>query len=101
MPGLNNFESCQVTHDLQGLRVTVRIADDSTSGPNINNTADDSTSAPTINSVDDSTSASLTVVPIGRGGRLARLNNVSNPSPVGRGVGRGGRVLPPVSPSSR
>ena len=94
MPGLNNFESRQVVHDSQGLRATVRLADDSTSGPNINNTADDLTSAPTINSVDDSTSASLTVVPIGRGRRLARPNNVSNPSSVGREVGRGGRVLP-------
>ena len=94
MPGLNYFESRQVVHDWQGLRVTVRLADDSTSGPNINNTADDLTSAPTINSVDDSTSASPTVVPIGRGGRLARPNNVSNPSSVGRRVGRGGRVLP-------
>ena len=93
MPGLNNFESRQVAHDSRGLRVTVRLADDSTSGPN--NTADDSTSGPTIISVDDSTSASPTVVPIGRGGSLARPNNVSNPSSVGRGVGRGGRVLPP------
>ena len=100
MPRLNNSESRQVTHDSQGLRVTVRIADDSTSANY--NTADDSTSAPTnnnnyaddltstINSADYLTSASPTVVPIGRGGRLARPNNVSNPSPVGRGVGRGG-----------
>ena len=105
MPGLNNSESRQVTHDSQGLRVTVRIADDSTSNPNNNNNnaADDSTSdltniinntddlTSTINS-DDLTSVSPTVVPIGRGGRLARPNNVSNPSPVGRGVGRGGSV---------
>ena len=95
MPGLNNFESRQVAHDSRGLRVTLRLADDSTSGPNINNTADDLTSGPTIISVDDSTSASPTVVPIGRGGRLARPNNVSNPSSVGCGVGQGGRVLPP------
>ncbi len=107
MPGLNNSESRQVTHDSQGLRVTVRIADDSTSNSNINNNnnnaADDSTSdltnvinnsddlTSTINS-DDLTSVSPTVVPIGRGRRLARPNNVSNPSPVGRGVGRGGSV---------
>ena len=101
MPGLNNSESRQIAHDSQGLRVTVRIADDSTS-TNYNNTADDSTSATTnknnyadnltstINSADDLTSASPTVVPIGRGGRLARPNNIPNPSPVGRGVGRGG-----------
>ena len=37
MPGLNNSESRQVTHDSQGLRVTVRIADDSTSNSNNNN----------------------------------------------------------------
>ena len=106
MPGLNNSESRQVTHDSQGLRVTVRIADDSTSNSNNNNNnnaADDSTSdltniinnsddlTSTINS-DDLTSVSPTVVPIGRGGRLVRPNNVSNPSPVGRGVGRGGSV---------
>ena len=103
MPGLNNSESRQVTHDSQGLRVTVRIADDSTSNSNNNNnnTADDSTSGltniinntddltSTINS-DDLTSVSPTVAPIRRGGRLARPNNVSNPSPIGRGVGRGG-----------
>ena len=109
MPGLNNFESRQVAHDSQGLRVTVRIADDSTSNP-INNTADDSTLVSTNNNYADDltltinsgdlTSASLTVVPIGRGGRLARPNNVSNPSPVGRGVGRGGRVPPPSRNSS-
>ena len=88
MPGLNNSESRQVTHDSQGLRVTVPIADDSTSDPtNNNNYADDLTS--TINS-DDLTSASPTVVQIGRGERLAIPNSVSNPSPVGRGVGRGG-----------
>ena len=92
MPGLNNSESRQVTHDLQGLRVTVRIADDSTSNSNINNNnnnnaADDSTSdlinvinnsddlTSSINS-DDLTSVSPTVVPIGRGRRLARPNNV-------------------------
>ena len=92
MPGFNNFESRQVAHDSRGLRATLRLADDSTSGPN---TADDLTSGPTIISVDDSTSASPTVMPIGRGGRLARPNNVSNPSSVGRGVGQGGRVLPP------
>ena len=97
MPGLNNFESRQVAHDSQGLRVTVGIADDSTSNRNNNNIADDLTSVSnnnnypddltsTINS-DDLTSASPTVVPIGRGGRLARPNNVSNPSPVGCGVG--------------
>ncbi len=108
MPGLNNSESRQVTHDSQGLRVTVRIADDSTSNSNINNNnnnnaADDSTSDLTnvinnsddltssINS-DDLTSVSPTVVPIGRARRLARPNNVSNPSPVGHGVGRGGTV---------
>ena len=107
MPGLNNSESRQVTHDSQGLRVTVRIADDSTSNSNNNNNnnnaADDSTSdltnnnnnsddlTSTINS-DDLTSVSPTVVPIGRGGRLARPNNVSNPLFVGRGVGRGGSV---------
>ena len=104
MPGLNNSESSQVTHDSQGLRVTVRIADDSTSNSNNNNNAaDDSTSdltniinntddlTSTINS-DDLTSVSPTVVPIGRSGRLARPNNVSNSSPVGRGVGRGGPV---------
>ena len=105
MPGLNNSESRQVTHDSQGLRVTVRIADNSTSNSNNNNnnTADDSTSdltniisntddlTSTINS-DDLTSVSPTVVPIGRGGRLARPNNISNPSSVGRGVGRGGPV---------
>ena len=51
MPGLNNFESRQVVHDSQGLRVTLRLADDSTSGPNINSTADDLTLGPTINSV--------------------------------------------------
>ena len=107
MPGLNNSESRQVTHDSQGLRVTVRIADDSTSNSNINNNnnnnnaADDSTSDLTnfinnsddltsnINS-DDFTSVTPTVVPIGRARRLARPNNVSNPSPVGHGVGRGG-----------
>ena len=106
MPGLNNSESRQVTHDSQGLRVTVRIADDSTSNSNINNNnnaADDSTSdltnvinnsddlTSTINS-DDLTSVSPTVVPIGRGERLARPNNVSNPLFAGRGVGRGGSV---------
>ena len=64
-------------------------ANDSTSDlTNIINNTDDLTS--TINSADDLTSVSPTVVPIGRGGRLARPNNVSNPSPVGRGVGRGG-----------
>ena len=52
MPGLNNSESRQVTHDSQGLRVTVRIADDSTSNPN-NNTADDSTSDPNNNNTAD------------------------------------------------
>ena len=105
MPGLNNSQSRQVTHDSQGLRVTVRIADDSTSNSNNNNNnaADDSTSdltniinnsddlTSTINS-DDLTSVSPTIVPIGRGGRLVRPNNVSNPSPVGREVGRGGSV---------
>ena len=106
MPGLINSESRQVAHDSQGLRVTVRIADDSTS-TNYNNAADDSTSAPTSNnyaddltstnnSADDLTSASPTDMPIGRGRRLARPNNVSNPSPFGCGVGRGGRV-PPLS----
>ena len=94
MPGLNNCENRQVTHDSQGLRVTVRFTDDSTSEP-INNAADDLTSDPAIISVDDSTSATLTVVPIERGERLARPNNVSNPSSVGHEVGRGGRVLPP------
>ena len=99
MPGILNSESRQVTHDSQGLRVTVRISDDSTSNSN-NNTADDSTLGPTNNNhADDLTSTSPPVVPIGRGGRLARPNNVSNPSPVGRGVGRcvgrGGRVPPP------
>ena len=105
MPGIFNSESRQVAHDLQGLRVTVSIADDSTSTNN-NNTANDSTLAPTNNncaddltstnnSADDFTSTSPPVMPIGRGGRLLRPNNVSNSSPVGRGVGRGGRVLPP------
>ena len=105
MPGILNSQSRQVTHDSQGLRVTVRIADDSTSTNNI--TADDSTLAPinnnhaddltsTNNSADDLTSTSPPVVPIERGGRLARPNDVSNPSPVGHGVGRGGRV-PPLS----
>ncbi len=105
MPGIFNSESRQVAHDFQGLRVTVRIANDSTSTNN-NNTADDSTLAPTNNnyaddltstniSADDLTSTSPPIVPIGRGGRLARPNNVSNFSPVGRGVGQGGRVPPP------
>ena len=85
MPGLNNFESRQVAHDSKGLRVTVRIADDSTSNPN--NTANDSTLVSTninyaddltsANISDDLTSASPTVVPIGQGGRLGRPNNVS------------------------
>ena len=80
MPGLNNSESRQVVHDSQGLRVTVSIADDSTSNP-INNTADDSRLVSTNNNYADDltstinsgdlTSASLTVVPIGQGGRLA------------------------------
>ena len=105
MSGLNS-ESRQVTHDSQGLRVTVCIADDSTSNSNINNNnnaADDSTSDLTniINNSDDLTSTansgdltsvSPTVVPIGRARRLVRPNNVSNPSPIGRGVGRGGSV---------
>ena len=105
MPGNFNSESHQVAHDTQGLRVKVSIADDSTSTNN-NNSANDSTLAPTNNnyaddltstnnSADDLTSRSPPVVPIGRGGRLARTNNVSNTSPVGRGVGRGGRVPPP------
>ncbi len=107
MPGFNS-ESRQVTHDSQGLRVTVRIADDSTSNSNNNNNnaADDSTSDLTnvinnsddltsSNNSDDLTSVSPTVVPIGRAGRLARPNNVSNPSPVGHGVGRGGIVRNP------
>ena len=100
MPGLNNCENRQVVHDSQGLRVTVCFTDDSTSEP-INNAADDLTLVSTNNDVltstinsDDLTSASPSVVPIGRGERLARPNNVSNPSPTGRGVGRGGRVLP-------
>ena len=95
MPGLNNTQSLQVTHDSQGLRVTRRFADDSTSGLNVTNFADDSTSGLNfINSADDSTSGSPTVVPIGRGGRLTRPTNALNPSSVGRRVGRGGRVLP-------
>ena len=112
MPGFFNSESRQVAHDSQGLRVTVRIADDLTSATNNNNTADDSTLGPTNNnhaddltstnnSADDLTSTSPPVVPIGRGGRLARPNNVSNPSPVGHGVGRGGRVPPPSHQLSR
>ena len=105
MPGLNNSESRQVAHDSQGLRVTVCIADDLTSATNNNNTADDSTSGPTNNnyaddltstnnSADDLTSASPTVVQIGRGGRLVRPNNISNPSPVGRRVDEVGEFLP-------
>ena len=56
MPGIFNSESGQVAHDSQGLRVTVLIADDSTSTNN-NNTANDSTLAPTNNNyADDLTS---------------------------------------------
>ena len=89
MPGILNSESHQVTHDSQGLKVTVRISDDSTSNNN-NNTADDSTLGPTNNnhaddltstnnSADDLTSTSPPVVTIGRGGRLARPNNSQTP----------------------
>ena len=95
MPGLLNTnevsEPRQVIHNSRGLRVTVRnlTADDSTSM--LNNAADDSTST-LNNSVGDLTSTSPPVVPIGRGGRVLRSNNVSNSSSVGRGVGRGQRV---------
>ena len=84
-------EPRQVIHNSHGLRVTVRnfTADDSTSTPN--DAADDSTSTPN-NTADDLTSTSPPVVPIGRGGRVLRSNNVSNSSSVGRGVGRGRRV---------
>ena len=69
MPGL--FESRQLAHDSQGLRVTVRFTDDSLSEPN-NNAADDLTMVSTNNddltstiNSGDLTSASPTVVPIG------------------------------------
>ena len=96
MPGLNNTQSLQATYESQGIRVTQRFADDSTSGPNVTNSADDSTSGLNlINSADDSTSGSPTVVPIGRGERLTRPINTVNPSSGNHRVGRGGRVLPP------
>ena len=95
MPGLNNTQSRQVAHDSQGLRVTLNLADDSTSGLNVSNSAGDSTSGLNfINSADDSTSGSPTVVPIGRGERLTRPINTVNPSSTNHRVGRGGRVLP-------
>ena len=93
MPGLINI---QATYDSQGIRVTRRFADDSTSGPNVTNSADDSTSGLNFdNSANDSTLGSPAVVPIGRGERLTRPINTVNPSSGNHRIGRGGRVLPP------